>query len=65
MSRSALLAKQNLYGIFDAHTRIADSDKIIAHWVQAQTQNGLDIRIPAHFAKTYLIHVVVHLISTD
>jgi hypothetical protein len=61
MSRSALSTKQNLDGIFIANPSIADRDKVIAHRVQAQIQNGLDIRIPAHLAKRYLIHFVVHL----
>ena len=61
MSRSALLAKQNLYGIFGAHPRVANGDKVIAHRVLAQIQHRLEIRVPAHLAKTYLIHVVTHL----
>jgi hypothetical protein len=61
MSCSTTFAKQDLNRIFVANAGLTYRNKIIAHRVQTQIQDGLDILISANFAKTNLNNIVIHL----
>jgi hypothetical protein len=60
VSRSTTFAEEYLNRIFIANAGLTYRNKIIAHWVGAQIQDGLDIRISANFAKANLIHIITH-----